>query len=84
MSKALNTEQLLEILQLISKSYGMEHGVKRPIKYADFDFDNRTKDYYHIRLRGWGGWEKSFHVMNEQRTAGPIYDRVIEFLKTCL
>lgn len=83
MGKALSHQQLTEIMQRVGTEFRIERGVKRPIKYIDFSYDNRTCDYFHIKLRGWGGWEKSFYTTNEQRELPPIYDRVNEFLETC-
>lgn len=53
---------------------------KRHIKYANFDYDNRTRTFWRIVFRFWGGKEKVFTNTNrpfEERR--DLFEEIMEW-----
>lgn len=59
-------------------SAGKMMGAK--IKYLETTIDFRTNSIFRVELRGFRG-DKHFYTSNEGQELGPLYNRIMEWLK---
>lgn len=82
-NKAMTVAQLVELIDYIQKNHAWGHcrfGKGAWIKYIDPHYDFRGGEVFAIQFRGLH--DASFYITNEFRDAAPLYDRIMEWLKS--